>query len=44
MKDIFLGFLLMFTSYSCIQFWLWFKYLEETKQLELKDYIFGDKK
>lgn len=44
MKDIMLGILLMFCSFSCVQFWLWFADLEKTKQVKLKDYIFGDKK
>lgn len=40
MKDIIIGFLLMFCSYSCIQFWLWFFHLEKSKQVELIDCIF----
>lgn len=43
MKDIIVGFLLMFTSYSCIQFWYWFKHLEKSKQVKLIDCIFGGK-
>lgn len=43
MKDIIIGFLLMFTTYSCIQFWLWFKFLEKSNQVNLKDFIFGVK-
>lgn len=44
MKDILIGFLLMFLSFSCVQFWLWFIYLENSKQVKLKDFIFGGKK
>jgi len=44
MKDIIIGFLLMFTSYSCFQFWFWFIHLEKTKQLELVDNIFEKKR
>lgn len=44
MKEIIIGILLIFTTYSSIQFWLWFKDLEETKQIKLKDYIFKEKK
>lgn len=40
MKDIFIGFVLMFCSFSCIQFWFWFVHLEKTKQVELIDCIF----
>lgn len=40
MKDIILGFILMFTSYSCVQFWFWFRHLEKSKQVELIDCIF----
>lgn len=44
MKQILLGFILMFTSFSCVQFWCWFINLEKTKQVKLKDYIFrGDR-
>lgn len=43
MKDILLGFLLMFNTYSCVAFWCWFKHLEETKQVKLNDLIFGGK-
>lgn len=43
MKDIITGFILMFTSYSCIQFWFWFANLEKTRQIKLKDYIFKEK-
>lgn len=39
MKDILNGIILMFTTYSCIQFWLWFIDLEKTKQIKLKDYL-----
>lgn len=39
MKDILTGIILMFTTYSCIQFWLWFIDLEKTKQIKLKDYL-----
>lgn len=39
MKDILNGIILMFTAYSCIQFWLWFIDLEKTKQIKLKDYL-----
>ena len=41
MKDIFIGFCLMFTCYSCVQFWFWFRDLEKSSQVVLKDYIFG---
>lgn len=44
MKDIIIGFLLMFTTFSCIQFWLWFIDLEKSNQVNLKDFIFGGKK
>ena len=44
MKELIIGILLMFTTYSSIQFWLWFKDLEETKQIKLKDYIFKEEK
>ena len=44
MKDIIFGFLLMFTSFSCIQFWLWFIHLEKSKQVNLIDTIFGVKR
>ena len=44
MKDILIGFALMFTVYSCVQFWFWFIDLEKGKQIRLKDYIFGGKK
>ena len=44
MKDILIGFALMFTVYSCVQFWFWFIDLEKGKQVKLKDYIFGGKK
>lgn len=40
MKDILTGIILMFTTYSTIQFWLWFLDLEKTKQIKLKEYIF----
>lgn len=40
MKDIILGFLLMYTSFSCTCFWFWFRHLERTKQVELIDLIF----
>lgn len=40
MKDILIGILLMFCSYSCVQFWFWFRYLERTKQVELNDFIY----
>lgn len=40
MKEILLGFSLMFTIFSCVQFWLWFLDLEKSKQVKLKDYIF----
>lgn len=43
MKDIIIGFLLMFTSFSCIVFWYWFQYLEKSKQVKLIDLIFGGK-
>lgn len=43
MKEIITGIILMFTTYSSVQFWLWFKNLEETKQIKLKDYIFEKK-
>lgn len=43
MKDIITGLFLMFTSFSCIQFWLWFIDLEKTRQIKLKDYIFKEK-
>lgn len=44
MKDIVTGFALMFTCFSCVQFWYWFRHLEKTKQVELSDDIFGGKK
>ena len=44
MKDILIGFGLMFTMFSCVQFWFWFRDLEKSKQVRLKDYIFGGKK
>lgn len=44
MKYIIIAFLSMFNSYSCIQFWLWFRYLEKSKQVKLIDCIFGGKK
>lgn len=44
MRDIIIGFLLMFTCFSCIQFWLWFIHLEISNQVNLKDFIFGGKK
>lgn len=44
MKDIIIGFLLIFTSFSCIQFWLWFRHLEKSKQINLIDCIFGGNK
>lgn len=44
MKDIIIGFSLMFTIFSCIQFWLWFIHLEKSNQVNLKDFIFGGKK
>ena len=44
MKEIITGMILMFTTYSTIQFWLWFKELEKTKQVKLKDYIFKEEK
>ena len=44
MKDIIICFLLMFTTYSCTQFWFWFKDLEKSNQVHLKDFIFGGKK
>lgn len=37
MKDIILGFLLMYTSFSCTCFWFWFRHLERTKQVEKID-------
>lgn len=40
MKNILTGIILMFTTCSCIQFWLWFIDLERTKQIKLKDYIY----
>lgn len=40
MKSILIGFILMFCSYSCVQFWFWFIHLEKSKQVKLKDYIF----
>lgn len=43
MKDIILGFLLMFCSYSCVQFWLWFRHLEKTKQVKLIDCLYNKK-
>lgn len=39
MKDIITGIILMFTTYSTIQFWIWFIDLEKTKQIKLKEYI-----
>ena len=44
MKEIITGMILMFTTYSTIQFWLWFKDLEETKQIKLKECIFKKEK
>lgn len=43
MKDIITGVTLIFTCCSSIQFWYWFRHLEKTKQIELKDNIFGGK-
>ena len=40
MKDIILGIILMFTTYSCVQFWFWFIHLEKSKQFKLIDCIF----
>lgn len=40
MKDIIICFVLMFCSFSCVQFWLWFIHLEKSKQVELIDCIF----
>lgn len=37
MKDIFIGFCLMITVPSVIQFWIFFIYLEKTKQVKLGD-------
>ena len=44
MKEIITGMILMFTTMSTIQFWLWFIDLEKTKQIKLKDYIFKEEK
>ena len=44
MKEILTGIILMFVTYSTIQFWLWFIDLEKTKQIRLKDYIFREEK
>lgn len=44
MKEIITGMILMFTTFSTIQFWLWFIDLEKTKQIKLKDYIFKEEK
>lgn len=43
MKDFLIGFILFFTSVSCIQFWGWFIHLEKTKQVDLIDLIFKKK-
>lgn len=40
MKDIILCFVLMFTTFSCVQFWYWFIHLEKSKQVKLIDCIF----
>lgn len=40
MKDIIICFILMFTSFSCVQFWYWFIHLEKSKQVKLIDFIF----
>ena len=40
MKDIILCFTLMFTTFSCVQFWYWFIHLEKSKQVKLIDFIF----
>lgn len=42
MKEIITGFIMLFTMYSTIQFWLWFLDLEKTKQIKLKDFIFKE--
>ena len=42
--EILFGFYLFFIGYSCVQFWLWFGDLEKTKQVNLKDFIFKEKK
>ena len=42
MKEVITGILLIFTTFSIIQFWLWFIDLEKTKQIKLKDYIFKE--
>lgn len=42
MKDIIIGFLLMYCSFSCTAFWLWFIDLEKTKQVTLKELIFKE--
>ena len=44
MKDILTGIILMFLTYSTIQFWFWFLDLERTKQIKLKDYLFKKRK
>lgn len=44
MTKIITGIILMFTTYSTIQFWLWFLDLEKTKQIKLKDFIFKEVK
>ncbi len=44
MKDFIIGLLLMFNTFSCIQFWIWFIHLEKSNQINLIDSIFGGKK
>ena len=44
MKEIITAIILMFTAYSSVQFWIWFRDLEKTKQIRLKDYIFKEEK
>ena len=44
MKEILTGVILMFVTYSTIQFWLWFIDLEKTKQINLKDFIRKEEK
>ena len=35
MKEIITGMILMFTTFSTIEFWLWFIDLEKTKQIKI---------
>ena len=44
MREIIKAIIMMFTTLSTVQFWLWFRDLEKTKQIKLKDYIFKEEK